>query len=222
MISSPFSAVINHLLAQETWARDKLMRHAGKVAVLDAGVIAVHLMVAADGMTQPADTEARADVTIRAKLSDLPLIAQNRERAFSYVQIEGDADFANTISQLSQSLRWEAEADLSRWIGDIAATRLVGGAQAAVDSAKATQRKLAENVAEYFLEENPMLVRPQAVNDFAADVVRMRDDVERLAKRIDKLVAVRPPSPPSPPALPLKGEGSEASGNTILSSKGSR
>jgi ubiquinone biosynthesis protein UbiJ len=30
-------------------------------------------------------------------------------------------------------------------------------------------------------------VRPQAVQAFAADVVRLRDDVERTAKRIAKL-----------------------------------
>jgi ubiquinone biosynthesis protein UbiJ len=84
-------------------------------------------------------------------------------------------------------LRWEAEEDLSRWIGDIAATRLVAGAKAALDAAQSTQRKLAENVAEYFLEENPMLVRPQAVADFTSEVTRLRDDVERMAKRIEKL-----------------------------------
>jgi ubiquinone biosynthesis protein UbiJ len=191
MISSPFSAAINHLLAQESWARDKLARHAGKVAVFDGGVASLKLKVAADGMLRAADAADAPNVTIRARLADLPLIAQNRERAFSYVQIEGDADFANTISQLSQSLRWEAEADLSRWIGDIAANRLVAGARTAFESARSTQRKLAENMAEYLLEENPMLVRPRDVDAFAAEVTRLRDDVERLGKRIDKLKGSR-------------------------------
>jgi ubiquinone biosynthesis protein UbiJ len=191
MISSSFSAAINHLLAQEPWARDKLARHAGKVAVFDGGIAALRLKVAADGMLQAADADDAPNVTIRARLADLPLIAQNRERAFSYVQIEGDADFANTISQLSQSLRWEAEADLSPWIGDIAANRLVAGARTAFENARSTQRKLAENMAEYLLEENPMLVRPRDVDDFAAEVTRLRDDVERLSKRIDKLKGSR-------------------------------
>lgn len=191
MISSPFSAAINHLLAQEPWARDKLARHAGKVAVFDGGVAALRLKVAADGMLQAADAGDAPNVIIRARLADLPLIAQNRERAFSYVQIDGDADFANTISQLSQSLRWEAEADLSPWIGDIAANRLVAGARTAFESARSTQRKLAENMAEYLLEENPMLVRPRDVDEFATEVTRLRDDVERLGKRIDKLKGSR-------------------------------
>lgn len=186
MIPTPIPAVINHLLAQEPWARDKLAAHAGKVACMDTGLVAVTLKVAPDGMLQSAVVDEQPNVTIRVKLADVPLMMQNRERAFSYVTVEGDADFANTISQLSQSLQWEAEEDLSKLVGDIAATRIVAGAKAALNNAKSTQQKLAENVAEYFLEENPMLTRPQAVTDFSSDVMKLRDDVERLAKRIGK------------------------------------
>ena len=32
-----------------------------------------------------------------------------------------------------------------------------------------------------------MLIRPRAVGDFADEVAKLRDDVERLSKRIDKL-----------------------------------
>ncbi len=187
MISTPVSATINHLLAREAWARNELVRHTGKVAHFDGGVTTVRLKVAADGMVQAAPAAEVANVTIRVKMSDLPLIMQNREHAFSYVQIEGDADFANTISRLSQNLRWEAEDDLARLIGDIPATRMVAGVKAAVEAAKSTQQKLAENVAEYLLDEQPVLVRPQAVADFSEEVSKLRDDVERLAKRLEKL-----------------------------------
>jgi ubiquinone biosynthesis protein UbiJ len=191
MISSPISAAINHLLAREPWARERLAKHAGKIAVFDGGVAAVRLKVAADGMVEAAASEEDAQVTIRVKLSDLPVIMQHSEHAFSYVQIEGDADFANTISQLSETLRWEAEEDLARLIGDVPAVRVAGGMRAAFEMAKSTQRKLAENVAEYFLEEKPLLVRPQAVADFSAEVTKLRDDVERLDKRIEKLKGSR-------------------------------
>ena len=186
-MNSPVTAAINHLLAREPWAREKLARHTGKVALFDAGVMSLRLKAAADGMVEAAAADEPQNVTIRVKLSDLPLILQNREHAFSYVQIEGDADFANTISQLSETLRWEAEEDLAKLVGDTAAVRLVNGARTALEVAKTTQQKIVENVAEYFLEENPMLVRPQAVADFSSDVTRLRDDVERLAKRIEKL-----------------------------------
>lgn len=182
-----FPAAINHLLAQEAWARAKLIPHAGKIAVLDGGALAARLKVTNDGMLEAAAADDAATVTIRVQLADLPVIMQNRERAFSYVKIEGDADFANTISQLSQGLRWEAEEDLSKFVGDIAATRIMAGAHGALESVKSLHRSITENVAEYFLEEKPMLVRPQTVVDFTDDVTKLRDDVARLAKRIEKL-----------------------------------
>ncbi len=183
----PAAAVINHLLAQEPWAQKALLVHAGKVACIDTGALQLRLKVAADGYVQDVTADAPANVTIRVKLSDLPLIAANRERAVSYVKLEGDADFANAISQLSQKLRWDAEDDLSRVVGDVAATRVVAGARSLIEAARSTQRKLTENLAEYFLEEQPMLIRPRMLQDFSSDVVRLRDDLERLSKRIEKL-----------------------------------
>ncbi len=189
----PITASVNHLLAQEPWAQRILASHAGKVACFDGGAVKLSWQVGVDGLLQapPADTDEKVvnlpNVTIRVNLADLPLIAQNRERAFSYVKIEGDADFANAISQVSQGLRWDAEHDLSKLVGDIAAVRIVSGGNALIAGVLSTHKKLAENLAEYFLEEQPMLVRPQAVSDFTNDVTRLRDDLERLAKRINKL-----------------------------------
>lgn len=190
MLATPAVATINHLLAQEAWARESLLRHAGKEACIDfgkGGPLQLRLRVARDGMLEPGTNEGPANVTIRVKLSDLPLIAQNRDRAFSYVKIEGDAEFANTISSLSKGLRWDAEYDLERIVGPLGARGLVQGARGAATGVLGAGRRLAENVAEFLLEERPVLVRPTAVDEFAADVVRLRDDVERTAKRIAKL-----------------------------------
>jgi ubiquinone biosynthesis protein UbiJ len=184
---APAVATINHLLAQEAWARDALMRHAGKTACIDTGHLALGMRVARDGMLETAGADDAASVTIHVKLSDLPLIVQNRDRAFSYVRIEGDAEFANTISQLSKGLRWDAEHDLERVFGPIGAVRLAGGARSAVTGVATAGRRLAENVAEFLLEERRVLVRPATVDNFAEDVGRLRDDVERTAKRIAKL-----------------------------------
>ena len=196
----PVSATINHLLAQEPWARRDLARHAGKIACIDTGAAALRLRVTADGLLDTPPAEDDANVTIRVKLADLPLIAQNRERAFSYVNIEGDAEFANAISNLSQSLRWEAEHDLEKVVGPMAAVRLVSGARAALEAVRTGHQKLAENVAEFLLDEKPVLLRPQVVDAFSSDVTRLRDDVERAAKRLAKLeqkLAEKSPAKPN-------------------------
>jgi ubiquinone biosynthesis protein UbiJ len=190
-LASPAVAAINHLLVQEAWARAALTRHAGKVACIDASGIALRMRVAKDGMLETATADAGvtppANVTIRLKLADVPLILQNRERAFSYVKIEGDAEFANTISQLSNGLRWDAEYDLEKVVGPIAANRLAGGARSVTGLLTTLQRKALENMAEFLTEEQPVLVRPVQAEGFGSEVTRLRDDVERAAKRIARL-----------------------------------
>lgn len=200
-LMTPVIATINHLLAQEPWARQQLAVHAGKLACIDTGAVALRLRVDSAGMLETAPADMPANVTIRVKLSDVPLILQNRERAFSYVKIEGDAEFANAISQLSQGLRWEAEHDLEKIVGPMLATRLVASAKDAAAFVRTGQQKLAENVAEYFLDEQPMLIRPSTLQEYSAGVTRVRDDVERLAKRLarlEKAAAAAQPQSSSP------------------------
>lgn len=190
MMTSLFSltpAPVNHLLAQDAWGRAQLAAHAGKIARLDAGLLAFDWQVTAEGLFKGVESGAVPHVVIRVKLADVPLILQNRERAVSYVRIEGDADFANAISRLSESLKWEPEEDLGRAVGDVAAHRIVTTAKSALAGVRTRGRALQENIAEYLLEENPMLLRPQSVADFGREVSKLRDDIERLEKRVRKL-----------------------------------
>jgi ubiquinone biosynthesis protein UbiJ len=48
-------------------------------------------------------------------------------------------------------------------------------------------QNFAENLAEYFTEEQPTIARRIAIADFSADIDRLRDDVARLEKRLEKL-----------------------------------
>ena len=188
MISTSFVLFVNHLLAKEPWACERLQKHANKLVCIDLEIIQLRTSIATDGLLQAADANTNpANVSLRIKPADLPLIAQDPKKAVSYVKIEGDADLANVISGLSQDLRWEVEDDLAKLFGDITATRMVSSGKAVFEHLQRTHQSLKENFAEYFLEENPMLVRPQATEAFAAQVVKTRDDVERLMKRIERL-----------------------------------
>ena len=183
ILATPAAATINHLLSRQPALCRRLAAHAGKTACIDTGFMTLNLSVAADGLLQSA-TDKKPNVTIRLKPADLPRMLAEMERAFSYVAIEGDADFAKAISDVAMGLRWEAEEDLAPFVGDIAAVRIVKTARAAMSTAKSNAHNLAENIAEYLLEENPTLLRPEAADRFAMEVAILRDDTERLAKRI--------------------------------------
>ena len=190
--ASAVIAVLNHLLSRQPSLAAALATHAGKSAQIDAGVVVLQAQVAADGLLQPVAapesgqgaTSVAANVTISVAPADLPLVVANPERAASYAKISGDAELARTISEVVSELRWDAEADLAPFVGDIAAVRLVQAARSIAVWLKSGSRSLAANVAEYLLEENPTLLHRRAGEDFAADVAVLRDDVERLAKRI--------------------------------------
>jgi ubiquinone biosynthesis protein UbiJ len=179
------TAAINHLLSRQPVLRHKLSMHAGKVACIDVGFIQLSLAVASDGLLESANTEP--SVTITIKPADLPQILANIDRAFSYVSISGDADLARTISEVANGLQWEVEEDLAPWVGDIAALRIANAGRQFIGAARSTAQKLAENMAEYWLEENPTLLYRRAGEDFATDVARLRDDVERLSKRVEQI-----------------------------------
>ncbi len=179
----PIAAVLNHLLSRQPALAATLAAHAGKVAAIDAGLMQLALRVGADGLLEDAAL-ATANVTIRINPADLPQILADMSRAFAYVNISGDAEFAKTISDVANGLHWEAEEDLAPLVGDIAAVRLARAGREAIDVMKTGSRKLVENVAEYLLEENPTLLYRSAGAAFASDVAVLRDDVERLAKRI--------------------------------------
>jgi ubiquinone biosynthesis protein UbiJ len=185
-LESPIIAVINHLLSRQPVLCDKLHAHAGEVACLEVGAIQLKLAVVVDGLFQLAGN-AEPNVTIRIKPADLPQVLVNMEKAFSYVTISGDADFARTISEIANELHWEPEEDLAPFFGDIAAVRITQAARDTISQAKLRSRKLVENMAEYLLEENPTLMYRHAGEQFASDVATIRDDVERLAKRIASL-----------------------------------
>ncbi len=181
---SPVIAVLNHLLSRQPSLTEALAAHAGKSAQIDAG-ISLRLRVAADGLLE-ADSAAagEASVTIRIAPADLPQVLANPQRAASFAKLSGDAEFARTVSEVVTALRWDAESDLAPIVGDIAAVRIVQAVRAIAAQGTSGSRRLAENVAEYLLEENPVLLYRRAGEDFAADVAVLRDDVERLAKRI--------------------------------------
>jgi ubiquinone biosynthesis accessory factor UbiJ len=181
----PLIAAINHVLARQPALREKLRPHAAKAACIDVGLTRLNLAIAADGLLQPASSEPNVTITIQP--SNLPRMLSDMDRAFSYVTISGDADFARVISELANELRWELEEELAPWVGDIAAVRIANAARQFLGTAKSTAQKLADNMAEYWLEENPTLLYRHAGEEFAADVARLRDDVERLSKRIEQI-----------------------------------
>jgi len=188
--SKAFAAAVNHVLARESWARERLTPYAGKTARLALSPFSLLLMVQPDGLIAAVDeTEARTfDVTLSVPTEAVPAFLQGGQAAvMKHVRIEGDAEFATTIAKLAEHLRWEPEEDLARVIGDGPAHRIGSTVRKVGEQARRSGRNLLESVAEYLLDEQPQLVRRSALDTFNAELSVARDALARVEKRIERL-----------------------------------
>ncbi|WP_028217901.1 ubiquinone biosynthesis accessory factor UbiJ [Paraburkholderia oxyphila] len=190
LAAKPFAAAVNHLLARESWARDRLAPYAGKTARLSCPPVVLTLLVQPDGYLAPVDEHdaQRADVELSLPAGALSSYVQGGHSAvMKHVKIEGDAEFAQIIGKLAEHLRWEPEEDLAKLIGDAPASRVATLARAVHEQALRTGRNVLGSVTEYLLDENPQLVRHAELDGFNVELSRARDALARVEKRIERL-----------------------------------
>src|SRR5262245_58701473 len=139
----------------------------------------------AAGSSRPAATP-RARSSSSSSPAPCPCSAR-AERARSQIEIEGPADLAGAVDELFRKLGWDFEEDLSRVFGDVVAHRLASGGKALATWQGEALQRLAENLAEYWTEEQPLLARPSEMERFRREVDALAGDLARLEKRIERL-----------------------------------
>ncbi len=191
MIDLPAAAFINHLLAREQWARDRLVPFAGRrVRFRVAPLPDLVLEIDDSGQVGPGTADDVA-LTLTISPAALPRILARDERALREVHLDGDVGLAGAIQFLFHNLRWDIEEDLSRMVGDVAAHRMTGAARDFAAWQRQAAERFGQNVAEYLKDEAGLLVHPHELATFGHDVDEVRDAVERLEKRVQRVVAAR-------------------------------
>jgi ubiquinone biosynthesis protein UbiJ len=178
-------AVLNHLLAQRSDLREALARHAGRSAAIVVPPLNFAFTVNEAGLLDPAVGESVATLTIAPWL--LPRLALGDASAVREVRLEGDAALAADLARVLQAMDWDAEHDLARLIGDIPAHRIAEAARDVIGDPRQIVRNLAETTVEFLQDEAPLLASRPAVTGFNAEVDKLRDDVARLQKRLERL-----------------------------------
>lgn len=191
MIQTAALAALNHLLGQASWARRQLSSFVGRRARFEMPPWQLAFSVNAEGLFESV-AEAEVDVTVSLP-ADGPLLAlQGVDRLMARAHVVGNAEFATALSFVLKNLRWDAEEDLSRLIGDIAAHRLVGGATALATWQKQASRNLVENLAEYLGEETRLLTPVDELAAFREDITDFGNRLARLQSRLQALTKKQP------------------------------
>lgn len=185
------AAALNHLLRQNPWAAERLRPFAGKTIRLQVPPLQTTLTLdgAGECMAATPDTPIDAEILVPASAA-LRLLA-DPSSAMTLATLQGDMELATTFGKVLQQIRWDIEEDLSRVVGDIPAHQLTQTGARVRQELSRQALSLAGMFAEYWLEEEPLIAKRVHLERFSSAIDALRDDAERLEKRLEKLEQAR-------------------------------
>jgi len=180
-------AALNHLLHGASWSRERLKPFAGKTVQFLVPPFSFSLTVTPGGEVTIGAADSLPDCKFFLTPFLLLRLLARDEAAYQQVGISGDSEFAGEIAYVAKNLHWDAEEDLSRVFGDIAAQRMVSTAKSLSTWSRQTFDSFSRSFSEYWTEERPLIAKSAHVKQFIAEVDALRDDVERLEKRLKNI-----------------------------------
>lgn len=188
---SPFAVALNYLLDSEPWARERLAPFAGEGLELRAPPLpALSFVISAEGRLQargPEGAAGSAVLVITLGPGALSAAAKGEEELLRSVEVAGNARLASEILFLARHLRWDFEEELAGVLGDVAAHRIAATARGVMTWHADAARRIAEGLVEYATEERALLVRRVELEEVGAKQARLRDALDRLQKRVERL-----------------------------------
>jgi len=188
MLEPPVTVALNHLLDAEQWARERLSAFAGAIVELRFPLLPpMRLAITEAGRLWPAGREIAASLVLTFGPEVVPALIRGEDHLARAVHTEGDPKLAGEMLFLVRHLRWDAEEDLARVLGDVAAHRLATVARDLFAAQREALARTAENLADYVLEERQLVAHPASFEEHRVAVAGLRDAIERLDKRVDRL-----------------------------------
>jgi ubiquinone biosynthesis protein UbiJ len=171
--ANPAIAIVNPLLEKEPWARERLACCAGAIVEARIGPFALRFAVTSSGLFEAAPADSVPVALIDARRGTLT--------------VTGQEPLAETLRFLLKHLRWDAEEDLSRVVGDIPARRLVQAGRDFLAWQRDARHRLADAGASYLARENGLLVTRPELGRLGEGVQALHDGIEALERRTRNL-----------------------------------
>lgn len=170
----------NRILADQDWAREKLVPLAGRVFTLAVGPFSTTSAVAADGTLAAAPAGAAADLTLSISLLSLPPFLADPARWNEFVRETGDAELGGVLKELARTLPWFVEAAFAKALGPIAGQRVADAGRRLLAFPEYAAQRLSDSAGSYARDEAGLLAR-------GADARRLREEIDEVAQRVDAL-----------------------------------
>jgi len=191
MLTATFENVLNRGLPRSPRAQQLCADLAGRrVAVEVAGRYWLLESIGLSLKLTSVDGPPEADAFVRGGPFSLLALSGNAPEAVLQrgdVRIDGDAELAQKFRELLGLLKPDLEDELSLVVGDVPAHQIGRFARAAFGWTRKAAETTVRNAAEYLGHERRDLVPRAEADQFLQGVDQLREDVDRLAARIDLL-----------------------------------
>lgn len=191
MLLQPILRVLNYVLTEEGWARERLAVFRGKSVSVTTGFASLKISITDEGLLREADSTTVADVELVLLNDALLRQFSDRTSIFSAAKVSGSAELAETLAFVFRHLRWDIEHEVAHFTGDIVARRALQLIRSFGAWQSNAAKGLAIAVAEYLTDNERGLARRQQVERFCSDVDGFRDRLARFEKRLSQLEAAR-------------------------------
>ena len=188
---------LNRWIAQSSAAQDEMAALEGRSMCVEIEktnwTITLSIL---DQRVRLADSAAAADadICIRAGLFELLELLRARSVAQlsgGEIQFRGSLRVAEQFSGMLRLARPQLEDELAGWIGGLPARVVSQAGGAALGWSAQASAAVARDTVDYLQCESRTLPLPHEVADFLIAVERLRDDVDRLEQRIERVASVK-------------------------------
>jgi len=181
--------MVNKLLSLDEETLDALAILEGNVVEIDVLNTGIRLFIlpSARGLTLMSTYEDKADVSIKGTAAALLGMITAEKVGAGDVEIIGNVGMAHKLQSILKKVDVDWEEYLSQIIGDIAAHKVGNLLRGMSQFAKASARTIGLDISEYLRYEKEALLDKSELDEFNHAVDKIRNDVERLQKRVDRL-----------------------------------
>ncbi|BCL77267.1 hypothetical protein JHS3_30030 [Jeongeupia sp. HS-3] len=178
------AGLLNRLFDHDAAARAELARFDGRVIRLVFPVMSATLAIEAGRFVA---RDAEPEATLALGLRFFMTLPFDRTGAQRQLLLVGDQHLAAGVGRTLGLVRWETAESLSTLVGDVAAHRVVWLAGKVGGIPGAIGARMAAHLIEYWRDEAPLLAHKHDAGRHFGGVDVLRDDVERLNKRLELL-----------------------------------
>lgn len=181
--------MVNTVLSLDEELQEPLATFAGKVFEVDVvnTDIRIFILPSGDGVKLEPAYEGKADVVIKGRPSVLLGLITAGKISVGDIEIIGNVGLAQQFQSILKNMEVDWEEYLSHYLGDISAHKVGNLLRGMFQFAKSSGNTIGLNISEYLRYEKEALLDKSELDEFNHAVDIIRNDVERLQKRVVRL-----------------------------------